>query len=83
MGSEDMKLVWRADPAHDGVRKNSRVYPGAPRRVAREVPRLLGAEARCWRNVELQLQYTAYSEFNGASKSYDGNGSDASDNDTM
>jgi hypothetical protein len=36
-----------------------------------------------WRNIELQAQYTAYSKFNGASSNYDGNGRDASDNDTL
>ena len=33
-----------------------------------------------WLNVKLGLQYTAYTKFNGASKNYDGNGRNASDN---
>ena len=33
-------------------------------------------------NVQLGLQYTAYTRFNGASTNYDGSGRDASDNNT-
>jgi len=36
-----------------------------------------------WENVKLLAQYTAYSKFNGASSNYDGNGRNASDNNTM
>ena len=36
-----------------------------------------------WRNVQVQAQYTAYTKFNGASNNYDGNGRDASDNNTV
>ncbi len=35
-----------------------------------------------WQNVKLALQYTAYQKFNGASTNYDGNGRNASDNNT-
>jgi hypothetical protein len=35
-----------------------------------------------WQNVKLTLQYTAYQKFNGASSNYDGNGRNASDNNT-
>jgi hypothetical protein len=35
-----------------------------------------------WRNVQLQLQYTGYGEFNGSSADYDGSGRRASDNNT-
>jgi hypothetical protein len=34
-------------------------------------------------NVKLQLQYTAYSKFNGGSGNYDGSGRSASDNNTL
>ncbi len=34
-------------------------------------------------NVRLMLQYTAFNKFNGASTNYDGNGRNASDNDTL
>ena len=34
-------------------------------------------------NVRLMLQYTAYNKFNGASTNYDGNGRNASDNNTL
>ncbi len=36
-----------------------------------------------WLNAKLQLQYTVYSKFNGASTNYDGAGRNASDNDTL
>ncbi|MDB5972554.1 MAG: putative cytochrome c1 signal peptide protein [Hydrocarboniphaga sp.] len=36
-----------------------------------------------WANLRLALQYTAYSQFNGASSDYDGAGRDASDNNTL
>jgi len=36
-----------------------------------------------WRNVQLRAQYTAYTQFNGASHNYDGFGRDASDNNTL
>jgi len=36
-----------------------------------------------WQNVQLRLQYTAYTEFNGASRNYDGFGRDAADNNTL
>ncbi len=36
-----------------------------------------------WRNVQLQTQYTGYTKFNGASSNYDGEGRDASDNNTL
>lgn len=35
-----------------------------------------------YQNLKLALQYTGYSKFNGASSNYDGNGRNASDNDT-
>jgi hypothetical protein len=35
-----------------------------------------------WLNAKLQLQYTRYSKFNGASTNYDGAGRNASDNNT-
>jgi hypothetical protein len=35
-----------------------------------------------WQNVKLAFQYTAYQKFNGASSDYDGNGRNASDNNT-
>jgi hypothetical protein len=34
-------------------------------------------------NTKLQLQYTRYDEFNGASSNYDGSGRSAADNDTL
>lgn len=34
-------------------------------------------------NVRLGAQYTMYSRYNGSSTNYDGNGRDASDNDTL
>ena len=36
-----------------------------------------------WQNVKLALQYTLYTKFNGASSNYDGNGRNASDNNTL
>jgi hypothetical protein len=36
-----------------------------------------------WANLRIGLQYVAYLEFNGASKNYDGNGANASDNNTV
>lgn len=36
-----------------------------------------------WANLRVGLQYTLYDRFNGARHNYDGNGSDASDNDTL
>lgn len=36
-----------------------------------------------WANLRLGLQYTAYTEFNGAGANYDGNGRNASDNNTL
>jgi len=36
-----------------------------------------------WANVRLALQYTRYTEFLGDGTNYDGNGRDASDNDTL
>jgi hypothetical protein len=36
-----------------------------------------------WQNVKIALQYTAYHKFNGASSNYDGNGRDASANNTL
>ena len=36
-----------------------------------------------WLNVKLSLQYTWFTKFNGAASNYDGNGRNASDNDTL
>jgi hypothetical protein len=36
-----------------------------------------------WENVQLAVQYTLYNKFNGGSNDYDGNGRNASDNDTL
>ncbi len=36
-----------------------------------------------WANLRLGLQYTHYNRFNGASSNYDGDGRNASDNDTL
>ena len=36
-----------------------------------------------WQNVQLMLQYTGYSRFNGAGSNYDGFGRDAADNDSL
>lgn len=36
-----------------------------------------------WANVRLGLQYTGYTKFNGAANNYDGNGRNASDNNTI
>lgn len=36
-----------------------------------------------WQNLRFQLQYVAYSNFNGASRNYDGSGRNASDNNTL
>ncbi len=36
-----------------------------------------------WANLRLGLQYTLYTEFNGASSNYDGSGRDAGDNNTL
>jgi hypothetical protein len=36
-----------------------------------------------WQNLKLALQYTLYTKFNGASSNYDGNGRNASDNNTL
>jgi hypothetical protein len=36
-----------------------------------------------WQNVKLTLQYIAYQKFNGAKLDYDGNGRNASDNNTL
>lgn len=36
-----------------------------------------------WANLRLGLQYTLYTEFNGASSDYDGAGRDANDNNTL
>ena len=34
-------------------------------------------------NLKLGVQYTAYTQFNGGNKNYDGNGHNASDNNTL
>ena len=34
-------------------------------------------------NLKLGVQYTAYTQFNGGSKNYDGAGANASDNNTL
>ncbi|TWB37686.1 cytochrome C [Nitrospirillum pindoramense] len=36
-----------------------------------------------WVNLRLALQYTGYTQFNGASRNYDGTGRNASDNNTL
>jgi hypothetical protein len=36
-----------------------------------------------WLNMKFGLQYIWYTKFNGASKNYDGNGRNASDNNTL
>ena len=36
-----------------------------------------------WANLKLGAQYTVYTQFNGAAKNYDGNGRNASDNNTL
>jgi hypothetical protein len=36
-----------------------------------------------WQNIQLGVQYTGYSKFNGASNNYDGLGRNASDNNTL
>jgi hypothetical protein len=36
-----------------------------------------------WLNVKLQVQYTAYSKFNGGGNNYDGFGRNASNNNTL
>lgn len=36
-----------------------------------------------WLNTQFTLQYVAYNKFNGASNNYDGNGRNASDNNTL
>ena len=36
-----------------------------------------------WANLRLGLQYTGYTKFNGASHNYDGEGRNASDNNTL
>ena len=36
-----------------------------------------------WQNLRLQLQYVAYSKFNGASSNYDGSGRSAANNNTL
>ncbi len=38
---------------------------------------------RNWLNLQVGVQYTAYSKFNGGSDNYDGNGRNASDNNTL
>jgi len=60
--------------------------PGAVSGFANNSPNSDGWTAELdylpWQNVKLALQYTAYQKFNGASSDYDGNGRNASDNDT-
>jgi hypothetical protein len=36
-----------------------------------------------WDNVRLQVQYVAYSRFNGSSQDYDGSGRNAAHNNTL
>lgn len=36
-----------------------------------------------WQNVQMTLQYTGYTRFNGARSDYDGSGRNAADNDTL
>ena len=36
-----------------------------------------------WANLKLGIQYTAYTQFNGGSKNYDGFGRNAGDNNTL
>jgi hypothetical protein len=43
----------------------------------------LDSPHRPWMNLRLGLQYTGYTEFNGASTNYDGAGRNASDNNTL
>ncbi len=43
----------------------------------------LQADYLPWENVRLSLQYTAYLKFNGSSKSYNGDGRNASDNNAV
>jgi hypothetical protein len=42
-----------------------------------------GSWAGPWANLKLGLQYTAYTQFNGGDKNYDGFGHNASDNNTI
>jgi len=60
--------------------------PGAVSGFANNSPNSHGWTAELnylpWQNVKLALQYTVYQKFNGASSDYDGNGRNASDNDT-
>ena len=44
---------------------------------------ILQASHAPWQNVQLMLQYTGFSRFNGAASNYDGFGRDAADNDTL
>jgi hypothetical protein len=44
---------------------------------------ILSASYWPWQNLQLGAQYTGYTRFNGASTSYDGNGRNASDNNTF
>jgi hypothetical protein len=44
---------------------------------------ILQASHSPWQNVQLMLQYTSYSRFNGAKNNYDGFGRDASDNNAL
>ena len=36
-----------------------------------------------WANLKLGIQYTAYTQFNGGGKNYDGFGRNAGDNNTL
>ena len=44
---------------------------------------ILSASYWPWQNIQLGAQYTGYTRFNGASTNYDGNGRNASDNNTF
>ena len=43
----------------------------------------LNSPARPWLNLRLGLQYTGYTKFNGGSTDYNGDGRNASDNNTL
>ena len=68
-GSADSGL-YGTDPDGNAMRPDSRGW-------------ILELDYLPIQNVRLMLQYTAYNKFNGASTNYDGNGRNASDNNTL
>jgi hypothetical protein len=78
-GDKNEKVYSRPEPTHDP----ETILTGS----ANGSPNSDGIIAQVayypWENLRFSLQYTAYTQFNGASDNYNGLGRDASDNNTL